>query len=285
MKLGTVMNLISVPEGADPYKYRIEKTAELGLKVLGVFFVNADSWKDRAYLTSLGELAQQRGIELRMGTGGNFYLEGAEGDAEVARVAEMIQTIAGPTGIRFSSLASGPMLTTHRWAPGKPLEERKAILAANLGKLADAVAGAGITLGVENHCDWRGHEIAEIVQRANRPNLRVQIDTGNAFSVFEEPVDCARALAPYVVSCHLKDIHVTPFAPAPCRGSRAVAVPLGEGHVDNVTICQILQEKAPDPASIGLMIEPFYLPEEITPDEFLSRSVAWARQHLAPFLD
>jgi sugar phosphate isomerase/epimerase len=216
--------------------------------------------------------------------GGNFYLQGAEGEAEIARVAEMLTTIARSTPIRFSGLAAGPMLTTHRWTPGPPIEERLALLATNLGRLVDAVAGAGITLGVENHCDYRGHEVASIIQQANRPNLRVQIDTGNAFSVFEEPVDCARALAPYVVSAHLKDIHVTPFAPAPCRGSRAVAVALGEGHVDNLAICAILQEQAPDPATLALLIEPFYLPEDRDVTEFLTTSVAWARQHLAPYL-
>lgn len=282
MKLGSVSGLIVVPEGEEPDAYRVGRAADLGLQVLGVGF--RDTWQDRAHLARVSDLAQAKGVELRLGGGGNFYLEGAEGEAEVARVAERLLTIARHTTIRVSSLASGPMLETHRWAPGKPLAERMATVARNLGRLADAVASAGVTLGLENHCDYRGHEIVSIIEQANRPNLRVQIDTGNAFSVFEEPVECARVLAPHVVSCHLKDIHVTPFAPAPCRGSRAISVPLGEGHVDNVACCQLLQDLAPDPASIGLMIEPFYLPEDADPTRFLTTSIAWARQHLAPFL-
>ena len=86
------------------------------------------------------------------------------------------------------------MLTSHRWMPGPPIPERLARLAENLGALADAVRDAGITLGMENHCDFRGHEIASVIQQADRPNLRVQLDTGNAFSVFEEPVE-AREMA------------------------------------------------------------------------------------------
>ena len=282
MKLGTVSGLIALPEGADPVPHRIERAADLGLSALGVTF--RDTWQDRDYLRRAGDLARDRGIELRLGAGGNFYLEGPEGEAEIARVAEMLLAVARHTGSRFASVPAGPMLTTHRWTPGPPLPQRLSLLARTLGALADAVADAGFVVGLENHCDYRGHEIAAIVAEADRPNLRVQIDTGNAFSVFEDPVDCARALAPYVVSCHLKDIHVTPFAPAPCRGTRAVAVPLGEGHVDNAAICRILQDRAPDPAGIALLCEPFYLPDDADPDQFLATSLAWARAHLAPFL-
>lgn len=283
MKLGSVSNLITVPEGTDPVLGRIDRAVELGLAVLGVHF--RDNWQDEEYLKRVGARAQERGLELRTGGGLNFYLQGAEGEAEVARAAAMLRTIARHTGIRHVSTPAGPMLTTHRFTPGPPIPERLALLARNFAALADAVADAGIVVCLENHCDYRGHEIATIITEANRPNLRVQIDTGNAFSVFEDPVECARALAPYVVSCHLKDIHVTPFAPRPCQGSRAVAVPLGEGHVDNAAICQILQDESPDPANLALLCEPFYLPDDADPDEFLATSIAWCRKHLAPFLN
>lgn len=283
MKLGTVSNLITVPEGTDPVLGRIERAADLGLSVLGVNL--RDKSQDHEYLKRIGALAQERGIELRAGGGGNFYLRGSEGESEVARVAETLLSIARHTGIRFASTPAGPMLTTHRFTAGPPINERLSLLARNLAALADAVAGDGLTICLENHCDYRGHEIATIVTEANRPNLRVQIDTGNAFSVFEDPIDCARALAPYVVSCHLKDIQVTPFAPQPCRGSRAVAVPLGEGHVDNAAICQILQDQSPDPANLALLCEPFYLPDNVDPDQFLATSIAWSRTHLAPYLN
>ena len=282
MKLGTVSNLIVVPAGEEPDGYRVRRAAELGLTLLGVGF--RDTWQDRAHLERISDLARAKGVELRLGAGGNFYLEGAAAETEVAEVAERLTTIARHTTIRFSSIVSGPMLETHRFMPGRPLAERLALVAHNLGRLADAVAGAGITLGLENHCDYRGHEIVSIIEQANRPNLRVQIDTGNAFSVFEDPVDCARVLAPYVVSCHLKDVHVTPFATGACRGTRAVTAPLGGGHVDNVACCRLIQAHAPDPATIGLMIEPFYLPEDSDVDGFLTTSIAWARQHLAAFL-
>jgi sugar phosphate isomerase/epimerase len=120
--------------------------------------------------------------------------------------------------------------------------------------------------------------------QADRPNVRAQLDTGNAFTVFEEPVECARALAPWTVSVHLKDVKVTPLAPAPWRGSRAESAPLGGGQVDNVTICALLQEQAPDPANLPLLLEPLSLGPEDDHDAFLRTSVEWARIQLGRFL-
>ena len=282
MKLGTVPNLVVVPDGEDQLKYRIEKVAAMGLTAMGVS-VRPETM-DSGYLESVAELAAKRGVELRGGGGGNFYLTGDEARAEVDRVATSLHLMARHLGVRYSSLASGPMQTHHRFADGPPLEERKAAIAQNLAALADAVAPDGFTLALENHCDWRGHEVVDIVKQANRSNLKMQLDTGNAFSVFEDPVACARAMAPWVVSVHLKDLHVTPYAYGDVQGIRGVSVPLGEGHVDNVAICDVLQQNSPNPAAIPLLIEPFYIPRDADVPAFFETSVAWAKKYLAPYL-
>jgi sugar phosphate isomerase/epimerase len=283
MKLGSVSNLIPVPEGEDQITGRITRAAGLGLSALSVGFPG--ELPEPAYLEQIRDLAESNDVVLHLGTTGvNFYHEGAEGEAEQDRAAKRLRTIIRHTGIAFAALQAGPMRETHRWVPGPPIPDRLATLARTMGAFADRVSDTGVMLGLENHCDYRGHEIASIITQANRPNLRVQLDTGNAFSVFEEPVDCAAALAPYVVSVHLKDIQVTPFAPAPCRGARGVSVPLGEGDVDNVTICRMLQEQAPNPDRLPLLFEPFYLPEDVDPAAFMQTSLTWARANLAPFL-
>jgi len=164
------------------------------------------------------------------------------------------------------------------------MDERIDMIAEGLGAVADGVASAGMTIGLENHCDYRGWECALMLEKANRPNLKAQIDTGNAFTVFEEPVDCARAMAKWVVSCHLKDVKVTPLRGAPVFGSVAETVPLGGGNVDNVAICQILWEQAPDPKSIALMVEPLYLPPDADSEAFLKTSIDWCREYLAKYI-
>jgi sugar phosphate isomerase/epimerase len=113
----------------------------------------------------------------------------------------------------------------------------------------------------------------------------MQLDTGNAFSVFEDPIECARVMAPWVVSVHLKDILVTPFSYDDVQGIRGVSVPLGEGQVDNAAICGILRRHAPDPSSIPLLIEPFYIPRGADVTAFFETSVAWAKRELREYLE
>jgi hypothetical protein len=55
--------------------------------------------------------------------------------------------------------------------------------------------------------------------------------------------------------------------------------------VDNVTICEILAEQAPDPKSIALMVEPLSLSPDQDPEAFLQTSIDWCRKNLARFID
>jgi sugar phosphate isomerase/epimerase len=281
MKLGAVGNLIRVPDGPDAWLARIDRAAEMGLSVVGVWFFRPEDRTPEA-MKRVAEHGAAKGIELRTGSGGSFGSASAEErKAAVERTIEMLLDVNKHTGITFASIANLPMTHT-RWVADPPMSERIDMIAENLGAVADAVASAGITLGLENHCDYRGWECAAMLEKANRPNLKAQIDTGNAFTVFEEPVDCARAMAKWVVSVHLKDIKVTPLLQGKSVAENA---PLGAGMVDNVTCCQILMEQAPDPKSIALLQEPLAMPPEAERDEFLRVSTEWCRKALAKFLD
>jgi sugar phosphate isomerase/epimerase len=284
MKLGSVGGLVIPAAGADPILGRIDKAVELGISVISIGF---REWGEREpdYLKRVGEYAAKRGIELRLGNGGRFgSANPAERKADVDRLTEDLLHVNKYAGIKFSSLANQPM-PHNRWAPDPPMNERIDIIGENLAKLADNVRSAGITLGLENHCDYRGWECAAMLAKANRPNMMAQIDTGNAFVVFEEPVDCAKAMAKWVVSAHLKDIKVTPLAGEPWYGTRTATVPLGQGDVDNVTICAILQAESPDPSMLALMVEPLLTSQIPDRDVHLRESIAWAKAKLAKYLD
>ncbi len=277
MKLGAVGGLITVAPDADPNIARIDKAAELGLSVISIGFREN---KDPDYAKRVGEHAAKKGIELRSGSGGTFG--SANPEERKAAIERNIENCAVLTkaGIKFCSLANGPM-THNRWSPEPPMNERIDIIAESLAKLADAVAPMGMVLGLENHCDYRGWECAAMLEKANRPNMKAQIDTGNAFTVFEEPVDCAKAMAKWVVSVHLKDIKVSPLL---AGKSVAETIPLGMGMVDNATIVQILAEQAPDPKNISLLQEPLAMPAEWERDAFLRVSTDWCRKALAKYL-
>ncbi len=284
MRLGSVPNLLVPKPGTDPIIGRIEKAAELGLSVMNVAF-REPGQREPDYLKRVTETAGRLGVELRLMGGGG---ETANPDPEVRkreteRAANDLLELNRLTGIKFSMIVNRPM-SHNRWAPQPPMSERIDIIAENLGKIADAVAPVGMVLGLENHCDYRGYECAAMLEKANRPNLKAQFDTGNPFTVFEEPVEAAKAMAKWTVSCHLKDVKVTPLKGAPVYGAIAESAPMGQGNVDNVTICQILQDQSPDPKNLALMLEPLSLAPSVDVEEFMRVSLEWCRDKLAPFL-
>src|SRR5439155_16402371 len=124
--------------------------------------------------------------------------------------------------------------------------------AGAFGRLAPVAERAGVLLAVENHADYRGHEVVALLRRVNSPALRARLDTANAYAVIEEPVVASEAMAPYVVATHIKDVMVRPVS----NGFLLTLVGsgLGEGDVDVATCVRLLAEHAPDPSSLPLML-------------------------------
>jgi sugar phosphate isomerase/epimerase len=75
-----------------------------------------------------------------------------------------------------------------------------------LKEAAQIAEAHGIVLAQENHIDFTGPELAQIIEGVGSEHLKVNLDTGNPVRVYEDPVECARALAPYAVSTHTKDV-------------------------------------------------------------------------------
>lgn len=286
MKLGCTANMLKPAAGGNPVVAQIERAAYFGMKSVMIVITFMDA-RDRtqAFYDSIAEAGQRLGVEPRLVVPVRAgAADPEERKRDVERVIGELQEANEKGGIGFSALANWPMSHT-RWAPEPPMDERIDIIGGNLATIADAVPG--MVLGLENHTDYRGYEIAAMLARASRRNMLAQLDTGNPFCVFEDPVDAAKAMARYTVSVHLKDVKVTTFAGGgPAPGIRGEAVPLGQGMVDNEAILKILAAEAPDPKNIRLMMEPLYMPEGIDAEQdFLVPSIAWAREKLAAYLD
>ena len=96
----------------------------------------------------------------------------------------------------------------------------------DLKEVAGDAAALGITIVLENHEDFQGAAIAEILDDVANPFVRALYDYGNSQMVGEEPFDALEAMARYIHCVHIKD-HVITIAP---DGSQVVqGVPMGEG--------------------------------------------------------
>ena len=100
---------------------------------------------------------------------------------------------------------------------------------------ARRAADDGVAVTLENHQDLTSAELLQICD-AGRPHIGVCLDTGNPLAVGEDPVEFARAVAPFVVHIHLKDYRV--FWDA--EGYRLARCAIGAGAVDFKAIANAL---------------------------------------------
>lgn len=110
-----------------------------------------------------------------------------------------------------------------------------------LKEAAEVAAEHDVTLALENHIDFTGPELLRILEGVGSDNLKVNLDTGNPIRVYEDPVECARAVAPYVVSTHTKDITTQSKGGSPAdRFPFFPSCPTGSGLVDFDGVIEVL---------------------------------------------
>ena len=112
---------------------------------------------------------------------------------------------------------------------GGTVREMMQNTADDLAAVTQQANSLAVTIVLENHEDFTGPELSEIVEQVNHPNLKILYDYGNSQMVLEDPIAALNAVLPHVYSVHFKD-HVM----LRCKdaGRLTVAgVPVGEGFL------------------------------------------------------
>ncbi len=96
-------------------------------------------------------------------------------------------------------------------------------------KLAEPVLRrTQLRLALENHKDFLGAEMADLMRSLESEWIGVCVDTGNNVALLEEPAAVVEALAPWAASVHLKDMAIEEVE----DGFLLSEVPLGAGFLD-----------------------------------------------------
>lgn len=243
MRFGMVANLYHEEmkqKDQENLKYILNKAKSLGMSVVsgGLEGCSVDEAK---------RLLDETGIELELGWAYNYCTKDQD-EHKLHREAfkTFLHDICKPLDVRVVGTCS---IVTHRWLKDPPLSEQIDLMAESLKPLALIAKDYNVSIAIENHADYRGYEIADIVKKVDEPNMGVRLDTGNPFWTFEEPVDAAKVLAPMTITTHIKDLSVDRFA-------QWKGVPIGQGHVDfDVIIGEFLAKYAPFPDSLPLILE------------------------------
>ena len=86
-----------------------------------------------------------------------------------------------------------------------PLSKQIDWTVRDLRAIAPEADRLGITIVFENHEDFQGAVISNILAQVNHPRIKALYDYGNSQMVGEDPMHALRAMLPYIDAVHVKD--------------------------------------------------------------------------------
>lgn len=196
-----------------------------------------------------------------------------------------------------ANLARTVILPGRRYEQFKSIDEFHQAERAGLQSLQWAepvLARRQFRLAIENHKDQRIPEKLETIKRLGSEYIGLCVDVGNSFTLMEDPLQTARAFAPYAFTVHFKDQAVREVP----DGFSFADVPLGEGFLDLLELVKILHAAKPDlhlnlelitrdPLNIPVFTEDFWRTMPDTPARSLVRvlKVVKTRSSPKPFVN
>lgn len=108
-----------------------------------------------------------------------------------------------------------------------PLSEQIEWTVRDLRAVAPEADRLGITIVFENHEDFQGEVISQILAKVDHPRIRALYDYGNSQMVGEDPMQALRAMQAYIDAVHVKDHVIVNSDGCPW----VQGVPIGQGRL------------------------------------------------------
>ena len=144
-------------------------------------------------------------------------------------------------------------------------------------------------LTVENHKDQRIAEKLDTLKRVGSEWVGLCVDVANNFTLMEDPLETARAFAPFAFTVHIKDRAVRE-----CEGGFLLTdVALGEGFLDLLAIVKVLRDAKPeikfnletitrDPIKVPVLTDGYRATLADTPARELARTMGVVKTQSSP---
>ncbi len=180
----------------------------------------------------------------RMADGLGIRLEAGSMGIDKQRITRDLEVAAA-----WESPVLRTFLGSEHTCPGPYDEKELASTAKKIGEIIPEAEGLGITIALENHLDISSDDLAKLVDMVGSEHFGVCLDVANNMVFLEDPVKTAETLAPYAVTCHLKDLRWEPTN----YGAKLTGAALGDGCVPLRDILSILKD-APRLGSVILEV-------------------------------
>lgn len=189
---------------------------------------------DAPQVKCVREALERRGLFVELSVPARS-LEDPEAFARAASAARGL----GTRRLRVALLSGRRYEDFHRMEDWRSFVER---WRRALPRAASWLEKEDLQAGIENHKDYLGTELAELLRSVGSAHLGACVDFGNNLALLEDPVATVEALAPYAVTTHLKDMAVRP-----CEGGFELSeVPLGQGILPLARLVDTLRMARPD---------------------------------------
>jgi len=143
--------------------------------------------------------------------------------------------------------------------------------------IADKV---GIPLAMENHKDRVVDEEVEVLKKYSSANFGALVDFGNNIAMCDDPMDVVTKLAPYVKSCHMKNMGVQTYA----DGFLLSEVVFEDGFMDIPAMWAILKKANPrlypthelitrDPLKVPVLTDKYWITWPDRSGKFLADTI------------
>jgi 3-oxoisoapionate decarboxylase len=208
-------------------------------KELGVDGVSLESCFfpsfDREYLADLKAKLDQYGFDRVYAWG---HPDGLERGQKPSEYDDMVRSIERAVAIGADVMRVVGSSFTWRKEPHGP--QVKALI-EQFRRAVPLAEQAGVKMAVENHIDFTGDEMVELIEGVGSPNFGINFDTGNFLRLLDDPVKGMQKLAKYTFATHIKDLKINPDA-SPDDWYFFSSVPVGDGLIDNVALARMLKD-------------------------------------------
>jgi 3-oxoisoapionate decarboxylase len=208
-------------------------------KELGVDGVSLESCFfpsfDREYLADLKAKLDQYGFDRVYAWG---HPDGLERGQKPSEYDDMVRSIERAVAIGADVMRVVGSSFTWRKEPHGP--QVKALI-EQFRRAVPLAEQAGVKMAVENHIDFTGDEMVELIEGVGSPNFGINFDTGNFLRLLDDPVKGMAKLAKSTFATHIKDLKINPDA-SPDDWYFFSSVPVGDGLIDNVALARMLKD-------------------------------------------
>jgi len=190
--------------------------------------------KDAGYLSSIRDRLDEYGFDRVYAWGHPDGLEGgtntAEYDAMIGAIDHACQVGAKVMRVVGSSFSF--RFENH--------QEQISRLVKMFKTAVKVAADCDIKLAIENHIDFTGAEILQLLEEVDSPYLGLNFDTGNFARLLDDPIKAMEKLAPFTLATHIKDLKVNQDA-AVDDWNFLSTTPVGDGFIDNLELARLLK--------------------------------------------